>query len=85
MDLIAVMFAWMICSLRAVESVLIYVVVMRKKMNRVMIEHMVHLSEKKPRLYKIKRIASDWRSVVIVSVLALTLKTAAEQLLMLAR
>jgi len=71
--------------LKVAESVLIFVGAMRKKMNRVMFEHMVHLSEKKPRLYKLKKIASDWRSVVIVSILALTLKVASEQLLMLVR
>lgn len=52
-------------------------------MNIVLIEQIKHLSENKTKFRKIKEMSSNWRMVVIVSVSALTLKVASEQLVML--
>jgi hypothetical protein len=54
-------------------------------MNIVIANRIVEISEAKTRFHKIKNIASNWKAVIIVSILALTLKTAAEQLVMLLR
>lgn len=55
-------------------------------MNIVMVDRINELSERKSKLQKIKDIVSNWRSVCIVAVLAITLKSIAESLaLMLIR
>ena len=57
----------------------------RFKLNIVIADRIVEISEAKSRFQKIKNIASNWKAVIIVSILGLTLKTAAEQLVMLLR
>jgi hypothetical protein len=51
--------------------------------NVVLIEHIKHISEVKPRFQKIKEISSNWKAVCVVAVLALTLKAMAEQVALL--
>jgi len=52
-------------------------------MNIVMRDRILELTEKPTRFQKIKQIVSNWKGVCIVAVLALTLKSAAEQLVLL--
>lgn len=54
-------------------------------MNTVLLSRMVELSELKTRHQKIKEIVAHWRGVAIVAILALTLKVAAEQLILALR
>lgn len=49
-------------------------------MNVVLIEQIKHLSETKTRFEKIKQFSSNWRAVIAISLIALTLKVCAEQL-----
>lgn len=52
-------------------------------MNIVLIEQIKHLSENKTKFRKIKEMSSNWKAVVVISIGALTLKVASEQLVML--
>ena len=52
-------------------------------MNIVMVDRINELSERKSKLQKLKEVISNWKAVVVVSVLALTLKSAGEQLAMM--
>lgn len=54
-------------------------------MNTVMISRILELSESRSRLYRLKRLMSNWKYVVVMSLSALTLKVMAEQLVMLIR
>jgi hypothetical protein len=51
--------------------------------NIVMIDRILEITERRTRFQKIKQMVSNWKSVCIVAVLALTLKSAAEQLVLL--
>ena len=52
-------------------------------MNIVMFDRILELTEKKPRFYKIRSLACNWKAVTFVCVAALTLKAIAEQLAMM--
>ena len=52
-------------------------------MNIVLFDRIIELSETKTKFQKIKEISANWRMVIIISIAALTLKVAAEQLAML--
>lgn len=51
--------------------------------NIVLIDRIRELSETKTPFRRIKEMSSNWKAVVVVSVLALTLKSAAEQIVLL--
>jgi len=52
-------------------------------MNIVIADRIIEITQPKTRFEKIKSILSNWKAVIIVSILALTLKTAAEQLILI--
>ena len=52
-------------------------------MNIVLVERIVELSEVKSRFERLKKIATNWKAVCIIVVIALTVKVAAEQLAMM--
>lgn len=54
-------------------------------MNLVMFSRILEITDKKSRFSKIREMSSNWRAVIVVSVGALTLKTIAEQLIMLTK
>lgn len=52
-------------------------------MNVVMISRILELTEKRTKFQRIREMSSNWKAVIVVSVLALTLKSAAEQIILL--
>lgn len=54
-------------------------------MNIVIADRIIEITQPKTRFEKIKSIASSWKVVIIVSILAFTLKTAAEQIVLAIR
>jgi hypothetical protein len=54
-------------------------------MNIVIADRIIEITQPKSRFHKIKSIVSNWKAVIIVSILAMTLKAAAEQLVLLLR
>lgn len=54
-------------------------------MNQVLIQHILELSETKTRFQRIKRSMSDWRKVVMVVIVTITIKVMIEQLWMAIR
>ncbi len=52
-------------------------------MNIVLADRINELSEHKTRFERVKKFSSNWKMVIAVSVTALTLKVAAEQLAMI--
>jgi hypothetical protein len=54
-------------------------------MNYVLVQRMLELSEHRTRFERLKKIITDWKYVMLVSVGILTMKIAAEQLVMAIR
>lgn len=54
-------------------------------MNQVLIQHILELSETKTRFQRIKRSMSDWRKVVMMVIVTITIKVMIEQLWMAIR
>jgi hypothetical protein len=54
-------------------------------MNYVLVQRMLELSEHKTRFERLKEVITDWKYVALLSVGILTLKVAAEQLVMVIR
>jgi len=52
-------------------------------MNIVMLDRILELTDKRPRFYKIKLFVKNWKTVTLVSIVFLTAKVAAEQLVMI--
>jgi hypothetical protein len=52
-------------------------------MNIVTISRILEITEKRSRFQRIKEISSNWKAVCVVSIAALTLKIAAEQIIMI--
>ena len=51
-------------------------------MNRVTIDRIIELSEPKTKFQRIKQFSQNWKNVIFISMLAMTLKVIAEQLAM---
>lgn len=54
-------------------------------MNKIIASRIIELSENKPMFYKLRMIMKDYKMVIAVTIIAYTLKVAAEQLVMLFR
>jgi hypothetical protein len=54
-------------------------------MNIIILNRIIELTEPKSRFYKIKNIVTNWKGVVVVSIVALTLKVIAEQIVLAIR
>jgi hypothetical protein len=54
-------------------------------MNRVVTDRIIEISENKGRFEKLKSFIQNWKHVCFIAILALTLKTAAEQLILILR
>jgi hypothetical protein len=52
-------------------------------MNQVIIDRIAEVSETRSRFHQLKKRVSDWKFVILVTVLTFTLKVGAEQLAML--
>ncbi len=53
--------------------------------NIVLAETIISLSETKTRFERVKKKVSNWKAVIVFSILAMTLKVASEQLIMLVK
>lgn len=67
------------------ESACVSVLVRKKKMNKIIACRIIELSEPKSRFEKLKSFVQNWKYVCFIAILALTLKTAAEQIIMALR
>ena len=67
------------------ESVCANVLARKKKMNKIIACRIIELSEPKSRFEKLKSFIQNWKYVCFIAILALTLKTAAEQIVMAIR
>jgi hypothetical protein len=54
-------------------------------MNIVLLSRISEISESKTKFQRIKKFSSNWQNVIVVSILAMTLKVIAEQVIMAIR
>lgn len=61
----------------------IQIVSRKRKMQVVIYSRIMELTERPPRFKWVRDMSSNWKAVIVVAVAALTLKIAAEQIIML--